>query len=482
MKIEQLAASIPGAKVRGDGSTEIKSIQYDSRAVKSGDLFCAIKGEKFDGNEYIDNAVRSGAAGVLTSSRELSIQVPVINVPNDREGMALAAHSIYNNPTSRLEVLGITGTNGKTTSLIQLQSILKYAGYKTGRIGTLGWEIDGFEEENERTTPEAIDILDIIAGMEDRDASHVVMEVTSIATIMHRVSGFDFRGGLFLNLTQDHLDLHGSMEEYFKAKKLFFEMLPENTPGAVNGDDPYGPRMLENVNCKPVVFSFNSDSDVRGETIENSSSGLKINITGIFGEFTVESPLIGGFNAENILGVIALALAYGIDSETIVKGLANAPQVRGRMEKIVLPNGANAVVDYAHAPGAIDKALEALKPITGGRLIIVFGAGGDRDTTKRALMGEIASRMADSVIITSDNPRTENPEKIIENIKNGVVGNNVSTDTDRASAIRKAITGSGKGDTVLIAGKGHETYQEINGIKHHFDDREEVLKIREEMS
>lgn len=478
MRLAELVHRIPGARLIGDGNVEVDRPRYDNRLISDGDLFCAVVGEHADGNDFAAGAVEAGAAAVLTSREDLAVDVPKIVVPDDRVAMALAAHALFNDPTEQIGVVGITGTNGKTTCTHILQSILNEWGYPTARIGTVGWEFKGQGEPLVRTTPEAPDLLEMLAAMASWGADYAVMEVTSIAMPYKRVEGFRFRAGLFTNLTQDHLDLHGTMEAYFAAKKLFFEMLPEGAPAVANVDDEHGAKMLEGIQARPVTFAFDRDAAVRGEILREDARGLAVRVTGQFGEFDLEAPYVGRFNAENVLGCAATALTMGVPAATVARGVAHAPQVRGRMERLALEGGVTAVIDYAHTPDALERALEALRPMTAGKLIVVVGAGGDRDRTKRPIMGRIASELADVAVITSDNPRTEEPNGIVGQVAAGASRDNVKTIVSRREAIEAALEVAREGDVVLVAGKGHETYQDVNGVKHHFDDREEVLKVR----
>jgi len=482
MRLSDLAKRIPGSRIVGDDDVEVKMPRYDSRRVESGDLFCAVRGAVSDGNRFAEQAVKSGAVAVLTEDGSLQANVPLLIVPDDRQAVALAAHALYGDPTERIRMIGVTGTNGKTTITHILQSVLKAAGRRVGRIGTVGWEFEGRSEPLARTTPEAPDLLAMIAEMEKAGATDVVMEVTSIALPLKRVEGFRWVAGLFTNLTQDHLDLHGSMENYFAAKKLFFESIPEGSPAVSNVDDEYGLKMVEGIKAKTVSYAFDRDADVRGTIKRADREGLVIGVVYGKAEFEVTAPFVGTFNAENVLGTVATALAMGLDAEIVQKGVAESPQIRGRMERLTLEGGVTAVVDYAHTPDALSRALQALRPMTEGKLIVVVGAGGNRDKTKRPIMGATAETYSDLLIITSDNPRSEDPAMIVKEVSAGTTSGQVMTIVDRRRAIERALEVALEGDIILIAGKGHETYQEINGIQHHFDDREEVLNLRAEVA
>ncbi|MDP8205538.1 MAG: UDP-N-acetylmuramoyl-L-alanyl-D-glutamate--2,6-diaminopimelate ligase [Candidatus Electryonea clarkiae] len=478
MRLAELAKRIQDIKVIGNDDIEVKFPRCNSKKIQNGDLFCAITGQTFDGNKFINEAIENGAVSIMTSNRNIEAPVPLLLIDDVRTGMAHASHALYNDPTNRIELTGITGTNGKTTCVNLLYSVFKALEMNPGRIGTLGWELDGKTEALNHTTPEAPDLLELISSMVEEEATHVIMEVTSIAIAMKRVEGFKFNAGLFTNLTQDHLDFHGSMPVYFQAKKRFFEMLPSHGVAVANGDDSAGLQMLKGIRADKVTFGFDAKWNVWGNIQELTSNGIKLKVGGDFGELEINSPLIGHFNAENLLGVTALCLALDVDKQAIKSGLETAPQVRGRMERIPLDGAVTAIIDYAHTPDAIRNVLQTLKPITGNKLSIVFGAGGDRDRAKRPLMAEAACELADRVYITSDNPRSEDPGKIVEDILEGTQRKDVNVIVDRRSAIKTAIEEAETGDIVLVAGKGHENYQIIDNTKFHFDDREEVLKLR----
>lgn len=484
MKLNELTGKIPGARLVGDGSVEVRKPRVDSRQVEAGDLFCAIVGEQVDGNCFIEQAVEHGAKAVLTTKPEAANgTVPAIVVKDDRVAMAYAAHALYNEPTRRARLWGLTGTNGKTTSTHILQSILEADGRTVGRIGTIGWQVGSENHPLERTTPEAPELLEIMDRMVATGATDIVMEVTSIAMPLKRVEGFQWAGGMFTNLSQDHLDLHGSMEEYFQAKRLFFNELKKPAIAVANVDDSYGSRMLQGVNVPQVRCGLEGDAlDVQATILSETPSGMTLKVRWKSEEFELNAPYVGRFNAENILCCVSLALGIGIKPETVQRGVLNAPQVRGRMERLVLENGVVAIVDYAHTPDALKRALLALRPMTEGKLFVVVGAGGDRDQTKRPIMGQVAEENADRTIITSDNPRTEDPAQIVRDVTARCEGEHVVAIVDRREAIGLAMNEAKAGDVILIAGKGHETYQDVNNVKHHFDDREEVLNLCREAS
>ncbi len=478
MTLSDLVNSLPDATLTGDGSADISGVKYNSLRVVEGDLYCALVGRSADGNKFIPQALENGAAAILTDQMGgVPEGVPAILVDDARTGMVLIAHEFFDKPTHNMLLAGITGTNGKTTCNHILQSIFDACGHKTGRIGTTGWEFAGVGRELERTTPEAPDLLKLLAQMRNHGADAAVLEVTSIAMPMKRVEGFDFDAGMFTNLSLDHLDLHGTMEEYFEAKKDFFRMLSPDAVAVANADDDYGSSILEGISASTWTYGFNHAADIHGEIIEESAAGIKIRVTDKAGSFDLTTPYIGRFNASNVLGCVALALALGMDRDAIIRGVANAPQVRGRMERLQLEGDVTAVIDYAHTPDALQRALEALRPMTRSRLIVVIGAGGNRDATKRPIMGRMASEGSDLVVITNDNPRFEDPEMIVRQIRVGASQKSMVI-VNRRQAIETALELSNAGDVILIAGKGHETYQDIEGVKHPFDDREEVLKLR----
>ncbi len=481
VKLNDIARGIGQYELVGDGSVWINDVTYDSRDVQKGDLFCAIRGEKVDGNQYVEAAIKAGASAILTSRSDLDVNVPVVVVPYDRSAMTRATIALYKKYLRKVRLWGVTGTNGKTTSTVILQSILNSSGCRTGTIGTLGWSFGDKSGTLERTTPEAPDLVRLIRNMVEHRATDVVMEVTSVAVIMRRIERLRFHAAWFTNLSQDHLDVHNTMEEYFEAKHKFFRYLGRWSIAASNLDSPYGSKMLEGVHTKTLTYAFNQPADIRGVRVGDSKKRNRIQVKSEYGRLDFISPLVGLFNDENVLGCCAVAMASGMDFEAIQKGVERVPQIRGRMECLELENGVRAVVDYSHTPAALEEALSALRPSTERKLVVVFGAGGDRDRSKRPIMGQIASQWADRVYVTSDNPRTEEPEKIVQDILEGTRGSHVESIVDRREAIRTALNNAWKGDTVLVAGKGHETYQEINGVKHDFDDREEILQISPEI-
>jgi UDP-N-acetylmuramoyl-L-alanyl-D-glutamate--2,6-diaminopimelate ligase len=464
---------------------QVKGIQYDSRKVEKDYLFIAIRGTARDGHKYIGNAVSRGASVVvveddkaLPDSFFMHAGVVKVVVPDSRRALAVIASNFYHHPSKKLRLVGVTGTNGKTTTTHLVASILESAGEQVGLIGTINYRVGDTTYPATHTTPESLELNHLLVEMNRKGCSSVVMEVSSHSLALQRVFGLDFKVGAFTNLTQDHLDFHGSMEEYFKAKKLLFDGLPSTSCAVINADDPYGARIAGDT--KAVTWTYGTTPGVtfHATDLELDVRGTKFTVVHGDTRHHVASSLIGRFNVTNILAAFATCSSLNVSAETILKGISQLKSVRGRFEQIASPEGWTAVVDYAHTPDALENCLNAIHEILSQRkrkIITVFGCGGDRDRGKRPLMGNIASRLSDVVIVTSDNPRNEDPRMIINDIVAGMVkGSSVQVEVDRRSAIRKALQMAREGDVVLIAGKGHEDYQVIGETKTHFDDREEV--------
>jgi UDP-N-acetylmuramoyl-L-alanyl-D-glutamate--2,6-diaminopimelate ligase len=483
MRLDALAAEIAGARIAGDSAVEVVSLAYDSRKVGPGTLFFCVPGGKVDGHEFAAGAVEAGAVALVVE-RELELNVAQMVVPDARAAMAPLAARFWGDPTGELRVVGVTGTNGKTTTAFLLREILEAAGVQTGLLGTVRQVVGGVEEEVERTTPEAIDLQRTFRRMVDAKDRVCVMEVSSHALALHRVDSVRFEVALFTNLTQDHLDFHGSMEEYFHAKRLLFEMGPKAS--IVNVDDPYGRKLAEEFDC--VTFS------AAGERARIGASDVRFDGEGA--RFTITEPLGGGeiasedryrpptgvvrtrlpghFNVSNALAAFTAATALGVPPDDAAAGLAGAQRVPGRFEPIEEGQDFAVLVDYAHTPDSLENVLGAARELTGGQLIAVFGAGGDRDRDKRPKMGRAGAALSDLAIVTSDNPRSEDPGAIIAEVLGGVEnGVDVEVEPDRRAAIALALGRARPGDTVVIAGKGHEQGQEFaDGRKLPFDDRE----------
>jgi UDP-N-acetylmuramoyl-L-alanyl-D-glutamate--2,6-diaminopimelate ligase len=465
------------ARIVGDAGVEITSLAYDSRKAGPGTLFFCVVGEKRDGHDFAAQVVEAGAAALVVE-RELEVAVPQVVVPSARAAMAPFAAAFWDDPTAELKVIGVTGTNGKTTTAYLAREILEAAGIKTGLMGTVKQVVGGVEEPVERTTPEAIDLQETFRRMIDGGDRAVAMEVSSHALVLHRADAIHFDVAVFTNLTQDHLDFHETMEEYFEAKRMLFEA----DPGVriVNVDDPYGRRLAEEFEC--LTFSAEgADADYRATDVEFDSTGASFTVSG---KAELRSGMPGHFNVANALGAFAAAQALGVDAEAAAAGLAAAARVPGRFELIDEGQGFAVLVDYAHTPDSIENVLRAARRLTAGKLISVFGAGGDRDKAKRPLMGRAGGVLSDLAVVTSDNPRSEDPEVIVAEVAAGAREGDAEllVEVDRHAAIALALGRAKPGDTVVIAGKGHEQGQEFEGgRKVPFDDRtvarEELRKL-----
>ena len=464
-------------EVPATGSVELSGITYDSRKVSSGHLFCCIPGAVTDGHLFAGAAVEAGAAALLVE-RPLELGVPELSVDDARRASALAAAAFYGRPAEQLLMLGVTGTNGKTTSTFLLESILQTEGQPAGLIGTIETHIGGRIRPGVRTTPESIDLQSLLADMVDEGLRGVAMEVTSHALALHRVEAIRFAAVGFTNLSQDHLDFHAGMEDYFEAKRSLFR--PERADkGAVNVDDLYGRRLLAESGIPCIGYGIDSDTDVVATDIVMQPTESRFTIRTPKGEVGVVTRLVGGFNVYNCLAAAAVALQAGIGLDSIEEGLRSVDAVPGRFESIDAGQPFTVVVDYAHTPDSLDNVLRAARDIAsraGGRVLCVFGAGGDRDRAKRPLMGAVAARLADVAIVTSDNPRSEDPSAIIDEILEGVLAESPDGPdgvyVGRDEAIDAAIASARSGDVVVIAGKGHESGQQFADRTIPFDDRE----------
>ena len=454
-------------------------VAYDSRSVTPGTVFVALRGLKKDGAEFADQAIAAGAAAVISERAAAGrTEVPWIRVGDARLALAHLAAEFNGHPSRQMRVVGITGTNGKTTTSYLLDAILEAAGIKCGLMGTVLYRLGGREFEATRTTPEAPDVQAFMREMVTSGCGACVMEVSSHALALRRVDGIRFAAGVFTNLTRDHLDFHVAMDDYFAAKRRLFEMLPEGAPSVINLDDPRGASLVDLV-TRPVTYSLGKPADFSPGRLSYSLGGLQFDIHSPRGLVRVRSTLVGKPNVYNILAAVATASELGVPAESIEQGLEQLAGVPGRFE---IASGAaddvTVVIDYAHTDDALRNLLETARPMASRRLITVFGAGGDRDRTKRPLMGMVAARLSDVVVITSDNPRTEDPIRIIEEVKRGAdaetrqSGAVVLTRPDRRDAITEAVGMAEPGDVVLVAGKGHEKYQEIGGRSFTFDDVE----------
>ena len=469
MELDALIRALAPSDVIGRRDVEILDLAYDTRALRAGALFFCVPGATRDGHDLAAEAVQAGAVALVVE-RPLEVAVPQLLVESVRASMAVAADEFFGRPTDRLTVAGVTGTNGKTTTTFLLRSILQAEGRSTGMVGTVEWVVGGVTRDAPHTTPEAIDLQRLFEEMLDAGDEAAAIEASSHGSHYRRLDRVRFDALCFTNLGQEHLDLHGDMEEYFQAKRRLFTGLTP-PPAAVNVGDPHGRRLsdeLGGVHRAPLVtFGLRPEADVRPEGLELGPRGSSFTAAGI----GIETPLLGIFNVENVLGAVAAATLLDVEDGAIAEGVRAVRGVPGRFEAVDEGQDFAVVVDYAHKPGALAAALQASRQLGEGRLTVVFGAGGDRDRTKRAEMGRVAKKLADRVIVTNDNPRSEEPIAIVEEILQGT-GTDVEVDLDRRSAIATAIERAEEGDVVLIAGKGHEQGQEIGGELHPFDDRD----------
>jgi UDP-N-acetylmuramoyl-L-alanyl-D-glutamate--2,6-diaminopimelate ligase len=476
--LEQLASRLDGAQIDGDPAVEIADLAYDSREAGPGTLFFCVRGERTDGHEFASAAIEQGAAA-LVAEHALDLPVPQVLVADARAAMAPLAARFWGDPSAELALAGITGTNGKTTTAFLLRGILEDAGRPTGLLGTVKRIVGGAEEEVERTTPEAIDLQRTFRRMLDGGDTACAMEVSSHALAYGRADGVHFAVKVFTNLTQDHLDFHSDMEDYFLAKRRLFVAGGDASPGTavVNADDPYGARLageLRDDGAPLATYSAaGAEADFRAADVEFDAAGARFRCVSPTGAEPVEMALPGHFNVANALAAIAASDALGVPAADACASLSSAARVPGRFEPVDEGQGFAVLVDYAHTPDSLENVLRAARIVTPGRVICVFGCGGDRDREKRPLMGRIGAELSDLAVVTSDNPRSEDPAAIIAEILTGAGEDGVAVEPDRRAAIAIALEAAGDGDTVVIAGKGHEQGQELeNGRKVPFDDRE----------
>ncbi len=468
MELDALILALAPGEVTGGRSVSIDDLAYDTRSVSRGALFFCVRGSRTDGHDLAWEAIERGAAALVVE-RPLDVDVPQLLVPSTREAMAVAADVFFAEPTKELELAGVTGTNGKSTTAFLLRGMLSAAGRRPGLVGTIEWEVGGEVRPAPFTTPEAIDLQRLFRQMLDAGDRSAAVEASSHGAAQRRLDRVRFDALVFTNLTLDHLDLHGSMEEYFGAKRKLFTG-PQPPPAAVNVGDDWGRRLasdLEDLGRAPLVtFGFAADAEVRPVDLELGAHGSRFRAAGI----DIETHLRGRFNVENVLGAVAAGLLLDLDEDAIAAGIASVESVPGRFEAIDEGQSFAVVVDYAHTPDSLAAVLGAARELGAGRVIVVFGAGGDRDRGKRPLMGKIAAELADVTIVTSDNPRSEEPLAIIQDVLQGA-GMDVEIDPDRRSAIGRAIELAEDGDVVVIAGKGHEQGQDVSGTVTPFDDR-----------
>lgn len=485
MLLTELLNNVNVIQVSGTpAAREVKGIEYDSRKITEGSVFVAIKGFNTDGHLFVPDALNQKAIAVVVED-ENSIPDSLANhsgavkilVRDSRQTLAELSNAFYNEPSKKLRLVGITGTNGKTTTSYILKNIFETSGYKVGLIGTISNYIANEKIESKLTTPESNDLNKLLNKMNEKGCDFGVMEVSSHSLALKRVHGLQFSFAVFTNITAEHLDFHSDFENYLNAKKILFDTLPVSSSAVYNFDDVHSVDVMKD--CKSLKYSFgkNTGSNFRIDNIYCDLNGTTFSINYENKNYNLKTSLVGDFNAYNAAGAFAVAKLSGIKDEIIAEGILNAPQVPGRFE--VLNNGTRKVIiDYSHTPDSLEKTLLVIRKITEKKnpVITVFGCGGNRDKLKRPLMGKIATELSDQVIVTSDNPRRENPSQIIEEIKSGITNQNYKVIEERETAIKEAIKMSGKGSIILIAGKGHEDYQEINGVRNHFSDSEIAKK------
>ena len=472
MKLQDLLKGVAVLESTAAPDTEINEVRYDSRAVRPGDLFVAIRGYATDGHQYIGKALEQGAAAIVCE--EAPAGTPAVVVENARRALAEIAANRFGHPADSMTMLGVTGTNGKTTTTYLVKHMLEDAGHKVGLIGTNQNLIGDEVVETERTTPESYELHALFARMRDAGCTHVIMEVSSHSLVLDRVHGIHFAVGAFTNLTQDHLDFHKTMEEYRRAKALLFTI---SDKGVINLDDPAAGAMLADAKCPCLTFSCEKDAaDLTAKNLKLHADGVEF-VAATKGDLArVKLPIPGHFSAENALTALGIVLQLGMPLADAAKSLATATGVKGRVEVVPTDTDYTVLIDYAHSPDGVENVLRAVRGFAKGRVVALFGCGGDRDRTKRPKMGKIAADLADFCIVTSDNPRTEDPKAIIDDILEGMKGTKTPMQVivDRPEAIHWALAHAKKDDIIVLMGKGHETYQEVNHVKHHMDEREIV--------
>ncbi len=481
MKLDELLTYLHDNLIILDENPTISSIEMDSREVKPGSLFICIKGYTVDGHDFAQKAVEKGAVAIL-AERELDVAIPVVLVKDTKRAMAVLADIFYGQPTHFMHLIGVTGTNGKTTTTHIIENILKGANKKTGLIGTMYMKIGDQQREVKNTTPESLTLQKTFREMKDANVSHVVMEVSSHALHLGRIHGCDFNVAVFTNLTQDHLDYHKTMEAYKYAKGLLFAQLgnrfdhDQRKIAVLNEDEEASEEYKKMTSAKIITYGIDRNADIMAKQVTMTSKGTKFQLITPVGTRSVTIQMVGKFSVYNVLAAVAACLASSIELGTIVKAIESMEGVRGRFELVDGGQDYTVIVDYAHTPDSLENVLQTIKQFAEGQVYCIIGCGGDRDKTKRPLMAKIAVENSDEPIFTSDNPRSEDPEVILREMEEGVVGQHYTSITNREKAIYHAIKKAKKGDVILIAGKGHETYQQVGTETFDFDDREIALK------
>ena len=481
MKLSELLKNVRVIASQGNIDVEIKGVNIDSRKIENGHLFIAMKGTQVDGHKFISKAIELGAVAILLEDmpEELNEKVTYVQVASTEEEAGKVATMFYGEPSRKLKLVGVTGTNGKTTIATLLYRMFRELGHKVGLLSTVCNYINDEEVPASHTTPDPIELNCLLAKMVEAGCEYAFMECSSHAIHQHRIGGLEFVGGIFTNLTRDHLDYHKTFENYRNAKKMFFDGLPKTAFAITNADDKNGMIMVQNTKATVKTYSIKRMADFRAKILECHFEGMYLEVDGK----EVGVQFIGKFNVSNLLAVYGAAIMLGKKPEDVLIAMSTLKSVNGRLEPIQSPEGYTAVVDYAHTPDALENVLSAIHDVLdgkGGHVITVCGAGGHRDKGKRPLMAQEAVKQSDTVILTSDNPRDEEPQAIIDDMLAGLdttQRKKVLTITDRKEAIRTAAMMAQKGDVILVAGKGHENYQEINGVKHHFDDHEVIREI-----
>ena len=482
MKLEEILNGIHVAEIKGNITKEISGLEIDSRKIESGHMFVAVRGTQTDGHTYIDKAIEKGASVIVceTYPDNIDSDITYIKVNDTEDVVGKLATAFYGHPTSKLKLIGVTGTNGKTTIATLLYNMFRLFGYKVGLISTVCNYIDDEAIPTEHTTPDPITLNKLLGRMADEGCKYVFMEVSSHSVVQKRIGGLQYSGGIFTNLTRDHLDYHKSFDNYLKAKKTFFDNLPKSAFALTNIDDKNGLIMTQNTKAKVYTYSLRSISDFKGKVLEDGFEGMLMDIN----QIEVNVQFVGRFNASNLLAVYGSACILGKKPEEVLIKLSMLRPVSGRFETLRSNRGYSAIVDYAHTPDALANVLKTINDVLDGRgqTISVIGAGGNRDKGKRPIMAQEAVKQSNKVIITSDNPRFEEPQDIINDMMAGLTQEDkrkVVCITDRKEAIRTACMLAQPNDVVLVAGKGHENYQDIKGVKHHFDDKEVIREYFE---
>ena len=479
MKLRKIMENINFNLIKGDIDIDIREIQYDSRKVKEGDVFFCIEGYKLDGHKYIQKAISNGAAAIVCQKDiENILNCTVIRTEDSRKALAVSAANYYENPSRSMKMIGITGTNGKTTSAFMIKAILERQGYKVGLIGTIANYIGKVKIHTERTTPESLELHELFKQMVHSNIDYCVMEVSSHSLSLNRVYGIEFCESIFTNLTQDHLDFHKTFENYFNAKLKLFKI---SKSSVINIDDEYGEKAYNLITNNKLSFGLNHKADIIASDIKMHSRGSIFTMMYKGNSFKLELGIPGNYNVYNALGSAAVCLNQGVEIEAIKSALKEV-QVPGRCELVKSDHNLEfeIILDYAHTPDALENILKTVREFTKGKLISVYGCGGDRDKTKRAIMGKIGTQLSDFSLITSDNPRTENPSEIIDDVVKGIKGSNFEIVENRREAIKRAIEIAKIGDVIVIAGKGHEDYQVLKDKTIHFDEREVISEILKE--